>query len=169
MQVSAALVAGSQSLELVEPGEGALDHPPGLAQAGTMGDAAPGDEGLDAALTQPAAVLVAVLSAVGVEPLGRVSGPASQSSYAGIRVEERYRLGDVVSVRAGQDAASGVPRRSTSTWCLEPGRFGRPVTVQHGPPLRDLTWEPPTAQSSISSRPAFRSWVRLFLSELVMP
>jgi hypothetical protein len=102
MQVSAALVADSQSLELVEPGEGALDHPPGLAQAGAMGDAAAGDEGLDAALPQQAAVLVVVISAVGVEPLGLVSGPASQSSYVGNRVEERHQLGDVVPVPAGQ-------------------------------------------------------------------
>ncbi|WP_327229050.1 hypothetical protein [Streptomyces platensis] len=35
--------------ELVQPGEGALDHPPHLAQPGTVGDTASGDHRPDAA------------------------------------------------------------------------------------------------------------------------
>lgn len=41
-----------------------------FAQAGTVRDATPGDEGLDAALPQQAAVLVVVVAAVGEQPLG---------------------------------------------------------------------------------------------------
>lgn len=67
-----------------------------------MGDAAPDDERLDAALPQQAAVLVVVVSAVGVQPLWPVPGSASQSSYAGDRIEKRDQLGDVVPVPAGQ-------------------------------------------------------------------
>lgn len=45
MEVGAAFVADPQSFEVVEPGEGALDDPAGLAQAGAV-SAAPCDEGL---------------------------------------------------------------------------------------------------------------------------
>ncbi len=57
MEIGAAFVAGPESFEPVEPGEGALDDPAGFAQAGAVGDAAAGDEGLDAALPQQSAVL----------------------------------------------------------------------------------------------------------------
>ncbi len=40
MDVSAALVAGPEALEGVQPGEATLDHPPLAAQARAMGDAA---------------------------------------------------------------------------------------------------------------------------------
>jgi hypothetical protein len=70
VEVGTAFVADAQSFELVEPGEGALDDPAGLAWAGSVGDAASGDEGLDAALPQPPTVLVVVIAAVGKQPLG---------------------------------------------------------------------------------------------------
>jgi hypothetical protein len=56
VEIGAAFVADPELFELVEPGEGALDHPPGLAQLRTVGDATSGDEGLDAALPQQSAV-----------------------------------------------------------------------------------------------------------------
>lgn len=43
MEVGSYLVAGPQAFELVEPGEGALDDPAGLAQAGPVGGALAGD------------------------------------------------------------------------------------------------------------------------------
>ena len=43
MKVGAYLAAYSESLELVEPGEGPFDDPAGLAQAGAMGCALAGD------------------------------------------------------------------------------------------------------------------------------
>jgi hypothetical protein len=52
VEVGSAFVAGAESFELVEPGEGALCDPAGLAQSGAVGDAASGDEGFDAALPQ---------------------------------------------------------------------------------------------------------------------
>ena len=65
MQVGAYLVADAESLELVEPGEGALDDPAGLPQAGTMGCALAGDLRCDAAGPEQAAVFVVVVAAVG--------------------------------------------------------------------------------------------------------
>lgn len=42
MQISASFVADAEPLELMQPGEGALDDPAHLAQSGTVGDAASG-------------------------------------------------------------------------------------------------------------------------------
>ncbi|WP_425461275.1 hypothetical protein [Kitasatospora atroaurantiaca] len=43
VEAGAPLVAGAESLELVQPGEGTLNNPTHLAQSGTMCDAASGD------------------------------------------------------------------------------------------------------------------------------
>ncbi len=55
MDVGAAVVADEQPLEVVEPGEGALDDP--ASAAGSMPALAAGDLGRDAALAQLPAVL----------------------------------------------------------------------------------------------------------------
>jgi hypothetical protein len=65
MDVGAALVASAESLEGVQPGEAALDHPALLAQPGAVRDAAAGDARGDAALPKLAAVDVVVIAAVG--------------------------------------------------------------------------------------------------------
>ena len=57
MELRSALVADSESLELVEPGEGALDDPAHLAQPGAVWDPATGDHRLDAAFPQQASYL----------------------------------------------------------------------------------------------------------------
>jgi len=62
MEIGASLVTGAEPFELVQPGEGALDDPAHLAQSGTVGDAAPRDQRLDAPLPQQAAVLVKVVN-----------------------------------------------------------------------------------------------------------
>jgi hypothetical protein len=84
VEAGAAFIADAQALELVEPGKGTLDHPPGLPQAGAMGDTSPGDEWLDAALPQQAAVLVEVVAPIGEYPLGPVPRAAPQSAMRGI-------------------------------------------------------------------------------------
>lgn len=49
MEVRSAFVADAEPLELVEPGEGALDHSPGASETRTVRGAAPGDYGFDPA------------------------------------------------------------------------------------------------------------------------
>ena len=65
MDVAAALVAGAQPLEGVQPGETALDDPPLTSQAGAVGDAATSDPRSDPALAELATVDVVVVAAVG--------------------------------------------------------------------------------------------------------
>lgn len=88
MEVAASFVTDAESFELVEPGEGALDDPSGFAQAGAVGDAASGDDGLDASLPQQAAVLVEVVASVGVQPPGLVAGPSTQTPDRRDRVQQ---------------------------------------------------------------------------------
>lgn len=86
----------------MKPGEGALDNPPGLPQAGTMRDTPPGDQWLDAALPQQATVLVEVVATIGEHPLGQVPRTAPQSAYARDRVKQGNQLRDAMAVSAGQ-------------------------------------------------------------------
>lgn len=102
MQIGASFVAGAEPFELVQPGEGALDHPAHLAQSGAVGDAASGDQGFDAALPQQAAVLVEVVAPVGVQTPGFAAGASPQPPDRWDGVQQRQELGDVVPVAAGE-------------------------------------------------------------------
>ena len=76
----AAFVAGAWSFEGVQPGDGAFDDPPVVAQSGAVGYAAAGDDGLDAAGPETAAVDVMVVAAIGVDHAGpsqRTADPAA--------------------------------------------------------------------------------------------
>jgi hypothetical protein len=102
VQVGAYLVADTQALELVEPGEGPLDHPAGLTQAGTVGDASTGNERLDPTPPQQAALLVEVVAPVGEQSARSCPRASSQTPDRWDRVQERQELCDIVAVAAGQ-------------------------------------------------------------------
>ncbi len=102
MEIGASLIAGAEPFELVQPGEGALDDPAHLAQSGTVGDAASGDQRLDAAFPQQAAVFVEVVAPVRIQPAGLAAGTSPSSPNRRDRVEQRQELGDVVPVTAGE-------------------------------------------------------------------
>ncbi|KUN57832.1 hypothetical protein AQJ46_45750 [Streptomyces canus] len=84
VEVGAYLVADLESLELVEPGEGPLDDPAGLAQSGAMRGAFPGELPCDAAGLEKPTVLVVVVAAVGEQPAWSVTWPPSNPADAGI-------------------------------------------------------------------------------------
>lgn len=102
MEIGASLVADAEPFELVQPGEGALDHPAHLAQSWAVGDAASGYHRFDAALPQQAAVLVEVVAPVGIQTPGFSAGASSQTPDRWDRVQQRQKLGDVVPVAAGE-------------------------------------------------------------------
>ena len=83
MDLVAAVVADEQPLELVQPGEGALDDPADTAQAGAMGGLAAGDLRADAASAQLAPVLVVVVAAVGGDPFPPATGPGALAADGG--------------------------------------------------------------------------------------
>ena len=65
MDVVAAVGAKEQAASVVEPGEGAFDDPAVASEPGAVLGLSAGDDRLDAALPDEAAVLVVVVAAVG--------------------------------------------------------------------------------------------------------
>jgi hypothetical protein len=72
----AAVVADEQPLEVVQPGEGALDDPAGAAEPGAVLGLAARDLGADTTSAQLAPVLVVVIAAVGNHLLWPTARPA---------------------------------------------------------------------------------------------
>jgi hypothetical protein len=85
-------------------GKAALDDPALAAKAGTVRDAALGDDGLDASGPQQAAVLLEVIAAVGQQPVGLLARPADLAGHRPRRevIKQRDQLRDVVAVAARQ-------------------------------------------------------------------
>ena len=101
MDLVAAVVADQQSLEVVQPSEGAFDDPAAAAETGAMFGLAAGDVGADAAPTQFAPVLVVVVATVGDHALGSLARSADLAAHLRHPLDERDELGDVVAVAAG--------------------------------------------------------------------
>ena len=96
----AAVVADEQPLELVEPGEGALDHPAGASEPGAVLGLASCDLGLDPALPELAAILVVVVAAVGRDDVGTSARAADLAAHRRHPLDQRHQLRDVVAVAA---------------------------------------------------------------------
>jgi hypothetical protein len=102
VHVVAAFPTDAQAFHAVIPGDSALDHPPDNAQAGAVGFTSAGDPSADSPGTQASAVLVVVVRPVGVDRARAPSGTAAPAMHVGHRVQQRFKLGDVVAVAAGQ-------------------------------------------------------------------
>ena len=132
---ASAFVADEQAMELVQPGEGALDDPAVTAEAGAVIGGAAGDHWFDPALTELATVTSEVVAAIGDELFGSAAGPADEAAHgryrstSGIIWVTSWRLPPV------RVKASGIPPWSTMRWCLDPGVHGQPGS---GP-----SWRPP--------------------------
>jgi hypothetical protein len=96
----AAVVANEQSLELVQPGEGALDDPAGAAKTGAVLGLAAGNLRFDPAFAELAAMGGVVVAAVGGQAFGATARPAELAAHGRHTVEQRNQLGDVVAVAA---------------------------------------------------------------------
>lgn len=102
MDLGAAVVADEQPLEVMQPGEGALDDPAGAAQTGAVPGLTAGDLRCDPAPAELAAVLVVVVAAVGehaLRPSARASDSAAHWRHS---LDQRDELGYVVAVAAGE-------------------------------------------------------------------
>lgn len=98
----AAFVADVESVELVQPGEGALDDPAPAAEPGAVLGLAAGDQWRDAERSQLAAVELVVVAAVGDDALGPSFRWTSSAAYRRDRFHQQQELGAVVAVGAGQ-------------------------------------------------------------------
>jgi hypothetical protein len=95
-----AVVADEQPLEVVQPGEGALDDPAGAAEAGAVLGLPARDLRADAASTQLAPVAVVVVATVGGDSLRPPARAADAAAHRRHSVDEREQLGYVVAVAA---------------------------------------------------------------------
>ena len=111
MDIGSAVVADEQSLVVVEPGEGAPDHPAGASEPGAVVGLAAGDLGFDPAGVELAPVLVVVVAAVGGEPLGSPTWTADLAADGRDALDERHQLRDVVAVAAGDRPGERDPGR----------------------------------------------------------
>lgn len=102
MQFRAALIAGAQAAQVVQPGKAALDDPALAAEAGSMAAAATGDDRFDTATAQLATVLVVVVAAICQEPSAALLGPADLPPHRSHAVDQGQELSDVVAVTTGQ-------------------------------------------------------------------
>ncbi len=80
-----------------------LYHPANLTQAAAVRFAAPGDGGGDAGSVKRPSIFVVVVRAISVDAPRLAQRPASASSDSRNRFDQRQKLGDVVTVCAGQD------------------------------------------------------------------
>ncbi len=102
MHVRAAFVADEQALEVVQPGEGALDDPAVTPQTGAVLGLPASDHRLDASLAEQPAVLVVVVAAVADHAVGSTARPTKKAAHRGHCIEEGDQLSDVVAMRAGE-------------------------------------------------------------------
>ncbi len=127
MNLVAAVVADEQPLEVMEPGEGALDDPAGTAKAGAVRGLATRDLRGDAASAELAPVFVVVVAAVGGDALGTSPRPARLAAYGRDPLDQRNQLGDVVAVATGDRPGERDPARIDQEMLLGavPGSINR--------------------------------------------
>ena len=111
MDLGSAVVADEEPLELVQPGEGALNDPADAPESGAVAALAACDLRADAAASELAAVLVVVVAAVGGNTIRTPAWPADLATNRRHTVDERDQLGDVVAVAARQRPRKRDPGR----------------------------------------------------------
>ena len=111
MDLGSAVVADEQSLELVQPGKGALDDPAHAAQPGAMLGLAAGDLRADPALAQLTPMRPMVVGAIGNDAVGTTARPAYLAAHGRHPLERRDQLGYVVAVAARERPGERDPGR----------------------------------------------------------
>ncbi len=111
MDLVAAVVADEQPLEVVQPGEGALNDPAVAAEAGVVLGLAPRDLGPDPSVSELTPVLVVVVAAIGGNPVGPSPRTPDATAYRRDPLDERDQLSDVVAVAARERPGERDPGR----------------------------------------------------------
>jgi hypothetical protein len=104
----------------VQPGEGALDDPAGVAEAGAVFGLAAGDLRSDPSFAQLAAVGGVVVAAVCGQTLGSSARPADAATHRRHGIDERDQLRDVVAVAARDRPGERDPCRVDQEVVLRP-------------------------------------------------
>jgi hypothetical protein len=120
MDFVSAVVADEQSLEVVQPGEGALDNPAVTAEPGAVFGLPACDLRCDPPLAELAAVFVVVVAAVGRHTIGSSARTADLAAHGRDTVDERDQLGDVVAVATRDREGERDPGRVDQEVVLRP-------------------------------------------------
>ena len=107
MNIGATLKANAKTAKVVEPCVSTLNHPAKFAKATAMLGPALCDHRLDAAFAKVPAMWFGVVAAIDVNDFGLLKRPATYTANRRDRIDERQQLGDVITVRSGQDGTDG--------------------------------------------------------------
>jgi hypothetical protein len=155
VDVAAAFVADVEAAELVDPGEAALDDPAPAAEAGAVLGLASGYAAGHATLAQTTTVFLVVVGAVGDDQSRASAGSSGAAVDGWYAVEQRFELGDVVAVGAGQRPGE----RDAACVDEEVVLGARPATIdraraRRGAPFFACTWLESAIARLQSSAPA---------------
>lgn len=106
-----AFEADPEPAKVVQPGDGALDDPAGLAEATTVGLPTAGDFGMDSGGVQGLAVLVVVVAAITLNDYRLLQRASALAANGRNGLNQRNELGDIVPIGAGQDERERDPLR----------------------------------------------------------
>jgi hypothetical protein len=158
MDLVAAVVADEEPLELMQPGEGALDDPADAAERGAVLGLAACDRRRDSAPAELAPVLVVVIPPISGDALRPAARPADLAAHRRHALHQRHELGYVVAVaagdRPGERDAGGVDQEVMLGAASGSVNRARP---RRGAPFFACTWLESTTARSHSSAPAARS------------
>jgi hypothetical protein len=96
-------ISHAQSTKLVQPCDGAFDHPSGLAQMAAVGTAALGDLVSDSTYFQRQPMLLAVVSTIGLHAPGLMKHLSALACDGSRAFYQWHELGDVMPVGLGQN------------------------------------------------------------------
>jgi len=107
MEIVPPFVADAQASELMQPGDGALDHPAEETQSTAMRCASAGQHRRDALRAQLAAVGLRIVGAIALDRLRTLPGAAHLAVDGRNGLHERDELGDVVPIGLRQSDGQG--------------------------------------------------------------
>lgn len=159
VDVAAAFVAGRESSEGVQPGEGAFHDPAPATESGAMLGLAAGDAVADPARSQQAAVLVVVIATVGDDHQGPLTGTPGAAADGWDAVKQWHQLGHVVTVASARAPRQREPARVDDqvVFCAQPPAIDR-ARARLRAPFLACTWLPSTHARDQSMRSTLRNF-----------
>jgi hypothetical protein len=159
VNVGPTLEANAKTTTVVEPCVSTLGQPAEFAPSVAVFSAASGNHWFDAALAKPLTMLLGVVASICVDDFGFLKRPVARAANGWDGINERQRLSDVVSIRAGQDCANGNAigvdeDMVRGTW----SRAIRAVRASFSPAPTARTDDESTAAREQSSSPAPRNF-----------
>jgi hypothetical protein len=157
VDLAASFVADEQPLEVVQPGEGALDDPAVAAESGAVLGLAASDHRLNAVVSDESTVFVVVVAPVGDHAVGTATRRARPAGHRRHCLQERDQLGDVVAVAARDRAGERDPARVDEQVVLGAvsGSINR-ARARLGAPFFACTWLESATARDHSISPAAR-------------